>query len=161
MYYSTDITSNLAEEIKCWAKTNTTPTYYKLQDDDGSFVHSQIQSVIGSVVLALTSISGAWLNFLIIVALLRNSTIRKEYLTPFIISMALADFCYSVFGLPVKSLRFQYRDWPGMSCVTYTFIGLGLWTCSAWNLLGVSMIRCIAIFKHSVTSSISFKRASY
>ena len=107
--------------------------------------------------VALESIGGSVLNFLIIVALLRSPNMRKEYLTPFIISMSLADFALSVFNLPFLSLRFFMRKWPGIHCPTFGFVGLWLYVCSAWNLLGVALIRCVVIYRNKMTSTKFFQ----
>ena len=86
----------------CWwtlnsSEVDTTPAY------------SNVQSDIAGVVLMLLSIPGAILNFLLIVALLKNTKIRQEYLTKTVVSIAITDFLWNIIWCPVLSLRYFTR----------------------------------------------------
>ena len=61
-------------------------------------------SVIAAVVLSSISIVGSVLNALVITSLLRNSDIRKGYLTPSIVSIVITDFLYSVISCSIQSI---------------------------------------------------------
>ena len=67
-------------------------------------------SVIAAVVLSSISIVGSVLNALVITSLLRNSDIRKGYLNPAIVSIAITDFLYSVISCPIQSTSMFVRD---------------------------------------------------
>ena len=129
----------------CWMQTDSYPIQFEIRIDDGSFIHSKIDSIIGGIGTGLISIGGTFLNILIIIILLRSSKLRNEYLTPFIVSMSMADFGYSVFALPFQCIRYFTKTWPEIDCSTYAFMSYSLWNCSAWNLLGIALIRCIVV----------------
>ena len=149
---------------KCWMKNNE--TLFNIRDllqrppDDKQFIYSEAESIIAGIATAFESIGGTILNFLIIAALLRNMDLRKEYLTPPIISIAIADFLHSIYTLPVMSLHFFTRDMPVTSCQFTGFLGYCVWFCSAWNLLGVSIIRFIAVYFPRKCKKEHFRRYS-
>lgn len=62
--------------------------------------------------------------------------------------------------LPILSLRFFMMRMPGVHCPTFTFFGLGFYFCSAWNLLGVAMIRCVVVFRNRISSTKIFHWSS-
>ena len=137
----------------CWMQTDSYPIQFEIRIDDGSFIHSKIDSIIGGIGMGLISIGGTFLNILIIIILLRSSKLRSEYLTPFIVSMSLADFAYSIFGPPIQCIRYFTRTWPEIDCSTYALISYSLWNCSAWNLLGIALIRCIVVSGSKIKST--------
>ena len=48
---------------------------------------------------------------------------------------------YSIFILPINSLRFYMKDQPlPLGCGGFSFFAYGLWLCSAWNLLGIAIL---------------------
>ena len=153
MDFTTEPSYDIMENGKCWSKSNSTSSGYHIQDNDGSYLLSNIESIIGGVVITVESFGGAILNFLVIVALLRSRQLRKEYITPFIISNAMTDLVFSTITLPTLSIRFFMMKWPSISCSWHSFIGLGTWICSAWNLLGVAIIRCVFIYNNRLSKS--------
>ena len=138
----------------CWMKINS-----QTQLNDTSFAYSDVESITAGFFIALESIIGAFLNFIVILALVRSSDLRKEYLTPTIVSIAITDFLFSVIALPVLSLLFFMSDMPLTSITLYSFISYGLWFSSAWNLLGVSILRYIAVFYPKITKKEGFQRS--
>ena len=98
---SPDFKSHGSHEY-CWWTLQTNFT-------DTTFVYSDVESNVAGVIFTLQSIVGSILNFLLIVALLRNSKIRKEYLTKTIVSIAITDFIWSVWVLPNVSVHFFTR----------------------------------------------------
>ena len=91
----------------CWWTLGSEPFSFAVNDT--TFVYTETESYIGGVIFALLSIVGAILNFLLIVALLSNSKLRKEYLTKTIVSIALTDFLWSICFLPLFSLHYFQR----------------------------------------------------
>ena len=76
-------------------------TYCSLLSNETNWVYSKGESTVACVVFSLLSIAGFILNLLIILALLKSSSLRKEYLTSFIISLAITDLAFSTFALPI------------------------------------------------------------
>lgn len=155
MVYPTDKIYEIVEDFRptCGMQNTSNPNQFYLRINDGSFIHSETDSLIGGSGIALECIGGVVLNTLLISALIRRSKIRNEYLTPFVVSMSLADFSYSAFSLPVYYIRFFNKKWPNINCSIYAFISYSLWSCSAWNLLGVAMIRYIVVYNNKITNS--------
>ena len=144
----------------CWMLDNVTLTSLHLSPNDANFVYSEKESIMAGVVIALQSIFGTILNFLVIVALLRNSELRKEYLTPTIISIAIANFIHSIYTLPILSCHFLMKDMPITDCLFFSFVGISVWFCSAWNLLGFSWLRCLAVWFPQKCNGRTFKNIS-
>ena len=139
----------------CWIKLNASSNVYTFQKNDDDLEFNDIQyaeTVAAGVVVTIESIGGSLLNLLVIIALLRNLQLRKEYLTPFIISNAMTDLIFSSIPLPTLSTRLFLMKWPSTSCLWYSVIGFGTWVCSAWNLLGVALIRCYLIYRKKISS---------
>ena len=63
--------------------------------------YSTGQSITASLILTPLSIAGALLNSLVILALVKTPSLSKEYLAPFIISLAVTDLAYSTLALPI------------------------------------------------------------
>ena len=80
-----------------------------INENDTSFAYSDTEANAAGVIFGLESVAGTLLNFVLIVALLKNSEIRKEYMTKTIVSILVADFLFSIFFLPIMSLRFFKR----------------------------------------------------
>ena len=62
---------------------------------------SPAHSITASLILTPLSIAGTLLNSAVILALLKTPNLRKEYLAPFIISLAVTDLAYSTITLPI------------------------------------------------------------
>ena len=95
---STDFASHGSHE-HCWWTLDTKFT-------NKTSAYSDVESNVAGVIFTIQSIAGSILNFLLIVALLRNPKIRKEYLTMTIVSISITDFLWSVWVLPNMSMRF-------------------------------------------------------
>ena len=83
---------------------NTTKRFAFLSNDT-SFAYTRGQAVFAGLGAAFESIAGTLLNLLIILALLKNSNLRKEYLSLAIVSLAATDLLFSLLVLPVASLQ--------------------------------------------------------
>ena len=88
----------------CWWTLDGEATSIPINDT--TFAYSDTECYIAGVIFAFQSIVGAVLNFLLIIALLWNFKLRKEYLTKTIVSMPITDFLWSVYFLPQYSLYF-------------------------------------------------------
>ena len=60
----------------------------------------------------ICSILGCVGNSLTILVLLCKPTLRKHSTTPFLLSLAFSDLCFSAFNLPLTAARFFMRCWP-------------------------------------------------
>ena len=69
------------------------------------WVYSEAESIVAGLGATFQSIAGSTLNLLIILALLRKPSLRKEHLTPFILSLAATDLIYSTVTLPIIAAR--------------------------------------------------------
>ena len=124
----------------CWMKIDPTSDSSIVHSTDPSIVLSDGQGIIQGIVYMLLSIAGATLNFLVILAIYKSSDLRRSYLTPTILSLALGDFVFSIYILPPASLRGFTKDFPlPQGCAFHGFIAYTLWELSACNLV------CLAI----------------
>ena len=90
---------------KCYLKVDMNS---KL-DESTDYVYSEMQSTLGGVGATIESILGIILNLLVIVALVENPYIRKQYLTPAIVSLATTDLLYSFITLPMQAHNYFSR----------------------------------------------------
>ena len=140
----------------CWTKIDFATERYI--SEDPSFHYTNAQSVTEGVFNILLSISGIILNLLVILAILRNKEIRKEYLTPSILSISCTDLIFSMLSIPSLSIISLTGDVPFPSgCQFGSYVGYGLWLCSAFNLVGIAVLRCFAVYFPRKTSSNKFK----
>ena len=147
----------------CWIKSNSSfnvYTFLKNDDYDLELNDNYAKNVVAGVFVTIESIGGTLLNLLVIIALLRNTQLRKEYLTPFIISNAMTDLIFSSISLPTMSIRCFLMKWPNIPCSWHLLLLAGTWTCSAWNLLGVALIRCYLIYRKKMNTSKYFRYSS-
>ena len=146
----------------CWIKSNASSNVYTYQKNDAylELIDNCAGYIAAGVVMTIESIGGSIMNLLVIIALLRNPQLRNEYITPFIISNATTDFLFSTITLPTVSIFCFLRKWPNIPCSWHSLIGLGTWICSAWNLLGVALIRCYSIHRKTMSTSKCFKFSS-
>ena len=92
---------------KCW--WTLVNQNVSITQNDTTFAYSNTESNISGLICTLESIAGSILTFLLIVALLKNNELRKEYMTKTIVSIAITDFLFCVFFLPVMSLHYFAR----------------------------------------------------
>ena len=129
----------------CWIKMDPAINMTSSDLPDTSFVYSMSESYVAGFVNAIQSVIGVILNTLVIVALLRNSELRQQPLTPSIISISVTDLLFSGFILSITTIHWFLWDLP-MSCQIWSFVLYGLWICSALNLLGIAIIRLLAAY---------------
>ena len=92
---------------KCWWTLDNQSV--SISPNDNTYAYSNTESDIAGLICTLESIVGAILSFILIVALLKNSELRKEYMTKTIVSIAITDLLFCVFFLPVMSLHYFTR----------------------------------------------------
>ena len=92
----------------CYLKVdmNLNWTDYGLIADSTDYCYSEGESILAGLGATFQAIAGTILNLLVIVALLKNTNLRKEYLTPAIISLSLTDLLFSVVTLPALAHRY-------------------------------------------------------
>jgi hypothetical protein len=74
-------------------------------ENNTDWVYSEGESIFAGVCATLQAIAGVVLNVLVFAVFLGNAAFRKEYLTPFILSLATTDLLYSLFTLPIIAAR--------------------------------------------------------
>ena len=74
--------------------------------NETAYCYSTSASVIAGLGAILQSIVGVTLNLLVILALLRTRSIRREYVTPSVVSLSGTDLIFSMFTLPMMSVRY-------------------------------------------------------
>ena len=139
----------------CWIKTNQS----KLNLTFDIFLPEPQASIVAFVV-AIQSIAGIVLNFLVIASLLRNQQLRKAYLTPSIVSIAITDWVFSIL-LVFYSIYFAIRDMVlPTGCQPFVHVFYALWLCSALNLLGIAALRCLVVSFPGKAQDKKFQQAS-
>ena len=91
----------------CWWTLEEQPT--SITENDLKDAYSEVTSYMAGTVTVIQSVIGAILNLLLIIALLKNSKLRTQYLTKSIVSILVTDFVWSVSFLPLMTLRFFAR----------------------------------------------------
>ena len=148
----------------CWTKINFSQGVTKMMLEKGiladpDFEYGNGEATTAGVFNLLQSIGGILLNGLIILVIMRNSKIRKEYLTPSILSIAITDFIFSIYILPIMTTIFLTHDVPFPDgCRSYGYIGYSLWLNAALSLLGIGILRSYVMF---FPKNIIYKRFQY
>ena len=153
-----DTTASCLQEIKinstvseyfdtCWIRIDPSSESPIIQSTDPNIVQSDALLILDGIMYMILSIAGVTMNLLVILAIFRSSNIRKEYFTPTIGSLATVDFLFSIYILPVLSLRGFTSDLPLLTgCEFYGFTAYCLWELSASNLLCFAVLRCIRVY---------------
>ena len=143
----------------CWLKVDPSSTDPIVRSTDPSYVYSNTESILFGVGYIPLSVIGSVMNLLVILAILRSSELRKEYLSPSILSIALNDFIFSISTIPMASLLGFMKDLPlPHGGEFYGFVTLGLWQGSIFNLLEVAILRCVVVFFPRICHTQNFKR---
>ena len=151
-------TSNYFEH--CWLFIDSSSTNPIIRSTDPSNVYTDTESFIFGVGCIPLWLCGLIINSLVILAILRSSELRKEYLTPSILSITLNDFSFSISTILVMSLMGLTKDLPlPYGGAWFGFVTLGLWQGSIFNLLAIALLRCVAVFFPQILQTKSFKRA--
>ena len=86
--------------------------YFSRYSDGTEPIFDKNISNIAAWAAIICSIFGCIGNLLTIIVLLRKKDLRNHSTTPFLLSLAFSDFCFSSFNLPLTAARFFERDWP-------------------------------------------------
>ena len=79
-------------------------------DNKTEYVYSDdLSAAVGGIGALVTGMAGFTLNTLVIIALVKTPNLRKDYITPFIISLALTDLLFSTIALPAKAATYFVR----------------------------------------------------
>ena len=78
-------------------------------DNKTEYAYSEAVSLIGGLGAEIIGMIGFTLNLFVIIALTKTPGLRKEYLTPFMISLSLTDFLFSAIPLPMTAVRYFLR----------------------------------------------------
>ena len=73
---------------------------------DIGWVYSDEESIFAGICATCQAIIGVALNTLIFCVFLNTASFRKEYLTPFVLSLATTDLMYSLITLPIIAARY-------------------------------------------------------
>ena len=142
----------------CWTNVNPEALSYRVLTENPGFCYSEAVAIMTGLFNMFESVVGVILNLLVILAALRNKDIRKEYLTPSILSIAVTDLILSAYVIPLTAIKFLSRDMPFPAvCEFGSFTGHVLWVLSALNLLGIAVLRCFAVFFPWKTKNKCFK----
>ena len=127
---------------------------------DTGFHYSTEEKVIWGSLNVIESFVGIVLNFMIIFAVLGCSKLRKEYMTPSILSITASDFLFSLITIPQMSITLFTADVPYLTgCQLPGFIGYWLWLSTGLNLLGIAILRFIAVYFPKIMKMKRFKYA--
>ena len=83
--------------------------YCSLLSDKTDWIYSTGHSITACLFLTPLSVAGFILNFLVILAVVKTPSLRKEYLSSFIISLAVTDLIMSTFTLPILVAKYAMR----------------------------------------------------
>ena len=104
--YKIELDHSAAHEYCWWTLRGQNVS---IKENDTTFAYPDAVADTAMVLFGLEGAIGTLLNFVLIIALLKNSAIRKEYMTKTIVSILITDFLFSAFWLPIMSLRFANR----------------------------------------------------
>ena len=131
----------------CWIRIDPSSESSIIRSTDPNIMQSDALLILDGIMYMLLSIAGVTLNLLVVLAIFRSPDIRKEYFAPTIGSLATVDFLFSIYILPVWSLRGFTSDLPLYTgCEFYGFAAYGLWELSASNLLCFAVLRCVRVY---------------
>ena len=151
--------SNYFDE--CWIRLNGTSNISANISMKTDFWLPESDSVLAALVFAVVGLCGTFLNSLVIASLLRSAELRKGYLTPSVVSIAITDLIFSLVGGIYGSTHFFIRDVPLPSgCQAFALIYYVLWMCSALNLLGIAVLRCVLVYHPQKTKNGVFWKAT-
>ena len=94
----------------CWMKIDHKATSSIVLSRNPDYVFSETESTTFGLLNTLFSIAGALMNFMVFLVILRRPDVRKEYLTPSLLSIAMTDFVFSIITLPLEASSYFQRD---------------------------------------------------
>jgi len=125
---------------------------------DTNDTYSDTAALIAGVLTIFQLLGGIILNLLVILAIIKSPYLRKEYVTPSILSITMTDFIFSAYILPMKAyIILSKANTSPPLCYFDGYMGLGLWSISAKNLVGLAALRCIAVYFPRTTKKKAFQ----
>eukprot|EP00095_Tigriopus_kingsejongensis_P001766 maker-scaffold339_size202159-snap-gene-0.9 protein:Tk01766 transcript:maker-scaffold339_size202159-snap-gene-0.9-mRNA-1 annotation:"hypothetical protein SINV_09496" len=114
----------------------------------GQALFTETSSTVAAYFAMICSIFGIAGNLITIFVLLRTATLRRHSTTPFLISLAISDFIFSAFNLPLLGVRFHHRDWPlGYgACVVFPFFLYTNICVSSLSMMLIAINRFVGIY---------------
>ncbi|OQV16334.1 putative 5-hydroxytryptamine receptor 1A [Hypsibius exemplaris] len=108
--------------------------------------YSPLAVTLLSIFLGLMTVCGAVGNVLVILSVALTRKLRTVT-NCFIVSLAVADLLVAVFVMPISAFVEVTGEWWFGSLVCWIFISADVFLCtsSIWNLLIISLERCMAI----------------
>ena len=97
------------------SRSSFSSRYSNSRPDFGDLTEKLFDEDISNVAAwaaVICSVLGCVGNSLTILVLLCKPTLRKHSTTPFLLSLAFSDLCFSAFNLPLTAARFFMRCWP-------------------------------------------------
>lgn len=144
----------------CWLKVAPSSTDPVVRSTDPSYVYSNTESFLLGIENIPLGVVGSVMNLLVILATLRSCELRKEYLTPSILSLALNDFIFSITFFPITSILGFMKDLPlphGQEL--FGFVIHGLYLGSIVNLLEIAVLRVLVVSFPQICKTEKFQRA--
>ena len=75
-------------------------------DNSTGYIYSPAVSIIGGLGATLESICGSFLNLIVILAVLKDSSLLKDYLSKPIVSLVATDLLFSILYLPLLAIKY-------------------------------------------------------
>ena len=102
-YHKVKLENSFMEE--CYLKVDHRSNLSQSTD----YCYSMAESILGGLGATTEAIAGSILNFIVIFALTKNAHLRKQYMTPCIVSLATTDLLFSLVTLPMLSHHYFSR----------------------------------------------------
>ncbi len=135
------------DEAAMSASTNATILLaYETDCSDVELKFSTADTIVAGVLASVCSVLGVAFNLCTVVALLHFPKTRQHVTTPFVVSLAAADGCFSLFTLPMLAAKFFARDWilggeHGFACQVFPVLFYGNSAVTLFSLMCVTINR--------------------
>ena len=111
---------------------------------------SEAVSIFAIVMASIFTVVGFFGNLFTIIALLRNSKIRGQAMTKFIISLAVSDLLFCCISTPSIGYGIYAKDFLSENnCSYFYFVVVGNYAVSVYNLVLITVHNYVAICYNS------------
>ena len=155
--------NNSDENEYCWMHDESDLKFSSLRENETFTSIKYLPkwfTIAGRTYAHLVCYSGLVLNFLIATALLRNRNLRKESLTPCVLSINFANIFLYICGLGYKLSKYVLSPKTQTRCHTFGMAGFVMMLCSAANLFAIASLRCVKFNCAKKFENETFKIAS-
>lgn len=97
-----------------------------------------MEKVFLGIIVGLMCVTALVANFLVIFVVYRNTALRQQFSSVFIVNLAMGDFLTALFSMPLSLGALVYRGWPFSSLLCH-FNGFSN------QILGISAILTLAV----------------